>query len=71
MFEVSNNGKTVKMHAGDTGSFAVKAIRSSGEDWTSSDRMLFTIKSGGDIILQRFYRLDDDEGLGNGVMLIQ
>ena len=37
MFEVSNNGKTVKMHAGDTGSFAVKAIRSSGEDWTIFD----------------------------------
>ena len=71
MFEVNNNGTVVKMHAGDTGSIAVKAKRSSGEDWTSSDRMLFTIKSGGDIILQRFYRLDDDEGLGNGVMLIQ
>ena len=71
MFEVTNNGTVVKMHAGDTGSIAVKAKRSSGEDWTSSDRMLFTIKSGTEIIMQRFYRLDDDEGLGNGVVKIQ
>ena len=71
MFQVNSDGTAVEMHAGDTGSFAVKATRSSGEDWTSADRMLFTIKGGEGIILQRYYRLDDDEGLGNGVMLIQ
>lgn len=71
MFQVNSDGTAVEMHAGDTGSFAVKATRSSGEDWSSADRMLFTIKSAEGIILQRFYRMDDDEGLGNGVMLIQ
>ena len=60
------------MHAGDTGAFKVKATRTSGTDWTEDDRMLFTIRNAsGEIVMQRFYRLDDDEGLGNGVVEIQ
>jgi len=62
----------ITMHRGDTGAFKVSATRSSGEDWTSADRLLWTIRNGsGDIVMQRFYRLDDDEGLGNGVVEIQ
>ena len=72
MFQVNSDGSEIVMHAGDTGAFKVKATRQSGEAWTEDDRMLFTIKSGtGEIVMQRFYRLDDDDGLGNGVMLIQ
>lgn len=60
------------MHAGDTGAFKIHASRKSGEPWTEYDRLLFTIKNAnGEIVLQRFYRLDDDEGLGNGVVEIQ
>ena len=71
MFEVNENGG-ITMHRGDTGAFKVRATRKTGEDWTEDDRMLFTIRnSAGDIVLQRFYRLDDDDGLGNGVVLIQ
>jgi hypothetical protein len=71
-FEVNETGTTITMHAGDTGAFKVKATRSSGTDWTEDDRMLFTIRNGsGEIVLQRFYRLDDDDGLGNGVVEIQ
>ena len=34
--------------------------------------MLFTVKNQtGETVMQRFYRLDDDEGLGNGVIEIQ
>ena len=71
MFEYNSNGTEIKMHAGDTGAFKVHATRSSGEDWTEDDRMLFTIRKDGEIVMQRFYRLDDDEGLGNGVVEIQ
>jgi len=71
MFEYNSNGTEIKMHAGDTGAFKVKATRASGADWTEDDRMLFTIRKDGEIVMQRFYRLDDDEGLGNGVVEIQ
>ena len=71
MFNVNSTGTEITLHAGDTGAFKVKATRSSGEDWTSDDRLLFTIRKDGEIVMQRFYRLDDDEGLGNGVVEIQ
>lgn len=72
MFDVDTSNGSITMHRGDTGAFKVHATRSSGEDWTSDDRMLFTIRNmTGEIVLQRFYRLDDDEGLGNGVVEIQ
>lgn len=72
MFNVNDTGTAITMHAGDTGAFKVKATRTSGTDWTEDDRMLFTIRnSSGEIVMQRFYRLDDDDGLGNGVVEIQ
>ena len=62
----------ITMYQGDTGSFWVHCARKSGEDWTEDDRLLFTVKSpAGIIVMQRLYRLDDDEGLGNGVVEIQ
>ena len=57
----------IKLFAGDTGSFVVEAARESGDDFTEDDRMQFTVTNGaGEIVMQRWYRLDDDEGLGNG-----
>ena len=71
MFNVDESGN-VTMHRGDTGAFKVRATRQTGEAWTADDRLLFTIRnSAGDIVIQRIYRLDDDEGLGNGVVEIQ
>jgi len=71
MFNVDETGN-VTMHQGDTGAFKVRATRQTGEAWTADDRLLFTIRnSAGDIVIQRIYRLDDDEGLGNGVVEIQ
>ena len=70
-FEVNDKGTQITLHAGDTGAFKVHATRKSGEDWTEDDRMLFTVRKDGAIIMQRIYRLDDDEGLGNGVVEIQ
>ena len=72
MFQVNETATVINMHAGDTGAFKIRATRASGTDWTEDDRMLFTIRnSSGEAVLQRFYRLDDDEGLGNGVVVIQ
>lgn len=61
----------ISMNQGDTGSFTVHCSRSSGENWTSNSRMLYTIRSGETIMMQRIYRLDDQWGLGDGVVLIE
>ena len=72
MFEHDKETGNITMHQGDTGAFKVEAHRKSGTPWTANDRMLWTVKDGsGNIVMQRIYRLDDDEGLGNGVVEIQ
>ena len=72
MFEYNSNATQITLHAGDTGAFKVKATRQSGEDWTGDDRMLFTIRNDNkEIVMQRIYRLDDQWGLGDGVVLIE
>lgn len=66
------NATNLTMYAGDTGSFYLNATRLGGADWTENDRMQLTVaSSSGEIVLQRWYRLDDDDGLGNGVILVQ
>lgn len=71
-FVHDNTTGDIKMNAGDTGSFKVKCTRSSGESWPSTARMLYTITNNqGDIVLQRIYRLDNQWGLGDGVVLIE
>ena len=61
----------IDMNAGDTGSFWVHCSRKSGADWPSTARMLYTIRSGGEIVLQRIYRLDDQWGAGDGWFLFE
>ena len=71
-FDRNDDATQITMHAGDTGAFKIHALRRSGEDWTEYDRLLWTVRNtNGDIVMQRIYRLDDDEGLGNGVVEIQ
>ena len=71
-FQVDFETGDIKMNKGDTGSFWVHASRKSEEQWTEDDRMLFTIRNGqGEIVLQRFYRLDDQWGQGDGFVLIE
>lgn len=71
-FRVDLTTGDITMNAGDTGSFWVHAARKSGEAWTADDRMLFTVKNGqGEIVLQRFYMLDDQWGQGDGFVLIE
>lgn len=72
MFSVDLATMAITMHRGDTGSFKVHAERESGEAWTSDDRMIFTVKNqNGETVIQRFYRLDDQYELGDGVVLIE
>lgn len=71
MFTVDYATGAVTMHQGDTGSYKVTATRKSGIPWTERDRMLLTIWSGAEPLIQRLYRLDDAFGLGNGVVLIE
>ena len=71
-FQVDLETGDIKMNAGDTGSYKVCCTRKSGNAWTSDSRMLYTIRSqSGEIMLQRIYRLDDQYGLGDGVVLIE
>ena len=71
-FSRNENATVITMHAGDTGAFKIHATRKTGAAWDEYDRMLFTVTDpNGIIVMQRFYRLDDDEGLGNGVVEIQ
>lgn len=75
MFEINYSTMAIKMHRGDTGQFAVTAVKSSGEDWTANDRMIFTVVNGAqEVVLERYYRLDDGRtsvSLDNGVVLIE
>ena len=72
MFNVDLETMAIKMHKGDTGSFKIGAARENSTDWTSDDRMLFTVRNGqGEIVLQRIYRLDDQYDLGNGKVLVE
>lgn len=62
----------IRMNQGDTGSFLVHCGRSSGNEWPSTARMLYTIcNAQGEIVLQRIYRMDDQWGLGDGIALIE
>jgi len=72
MFHVDLETMNITMHRGDTGSFKVHAERKSGEAWTEDDRMMLTIRNGmGEIVMQRFYRLDDQWDLGDGRVLVE
>jgi hypothetical protein len=71
-FQHDNETGDIKMNAGDTGSFKVHCSRKSGADWPDTARMLYTIKNQqGEILIQRIYRMDDQWGLGDGVVLIE
>ena len=62
----------IRMNAGDTGSFKIHANRASGAAWTANDRMLFTVRDTQRmVVMQRFYRLDDAFGLGDGTVLVE
>lgn len=71
-FRIDLKSMDIRMNRGDTGSFFVAATRRSGTAWTADDRMLMTItNSQGEIVIQRLYRLDNQWGAGDGVILVE
>lgn len=71
-FRHDNVTGNIEMNQGDTGSFKVRCSRKSGDSWPETARMLYTIRNAaGEIVIQRIYRLDDQWGLGDGVVLIE
>ena len=71
-FDHNNTTGDIRMNAGDTGAFKVHCARKSGETWPATARMLYTITNpAGEIVIQRIYRMDDQYGLGDGVVLIE
>lgn len=72
MFQINSETGAITMHRGDTGAFLVTAARDDEAAWTAADRLIWTVRSStGDIVIQRYYRLDDDSGLGNGVVQVE
>ena len=59
------------MYAGDTGSFFMRVSRENGDEWPSMARLLYTVKGAEGIVLQRIYRLDDQWGVGDGIILVE
>ena len=72
-FVFDKNTGNINMYAGDTGSFFIQINRVDSEDaWPDTARMLYTVKDGGgQIVMQRLYRLDDQWGVGDGVILME
>lgn len=71
MFSVDLETGDVSMHVGDTGSYIVRATRTSGEPFDADDRMLYTVKDiNNKIVMQRVYSLVND-GLENGEVRIE
>ena len=59
MFDIVYPGGNVTLHQGDTGSYKVHATRSGGGEWTSADRLLYSIQDpSGTVVMSRAYRLD-------------
>lgn len=70
MFQIDPNNSAITMHRGDTGAYWVTLTRSSGDPFGEDDRAIYTVKSGAEILIEREYALDDDEGAGNGKFLV-
>ena len=70
MFQIDPNNSAVTMHKGDTGAYWVQLTKKSGDDFEEGDVALYTVKQGANVMIEREFPLDDDEGAGNGRFLI-
>lgn len=70
MFEFNPENSQITMHRGDTGAYKVSLTRSSGEPFSEGDVALYTVKQGSNILIDREYALNDDEGVGNGSFIV-
>ena len=71
-FDFNKDTYVITMHKGDTGSKWIHATRGSAAAWTSADRCQFTVmNSQNEVMMKRFYRLDDQWGAGDGRFLME
>lgn len=70
MFVFDPASSAITMHRGDTGAYFVQLRRKSGKPFVAGDVALYTVMQGSKIKISREYRLDDDEGYGNGRFLV-
>ena len=68
MFAFDKTSGMVTMHRGDTGAFYVKNSRKSGEAFTDDDRLIYTVKLGETVKIQRYLGLTNEDE--NGKVLI-
>lgn len=69
MFQLDKGNMAITMHRGDTGAFYVNLSRSSGNEFTEDDRMMFKIRSGERVVMDRYYKLAEEE-TENGRVLV-
>lgn len=70
-FNVNYTTGDVNLHQGDTGSYLVQVIRSSGTAWGSDDRLIYSVASvaTGELVMCRAYRLDLENN--NGIINVE
>lgn len=69
-WEINPDTSAITMHRGDTGAYWVQLGKKSGGDFEDGDIAIYTVKQGANILIERVFPLDDDEGAGNGRFLI-
>ena len=69
-WEINPDTSAITMHRGDTGAYWVQLEKESGGDFEDGDIAIYTVKQGANILIERVFPLDDDEGAGNGRFLI-
>ena len=71
-FEFNPVTGNIKMRSGDTGSCVWRCLIDGGGEWPSTGRGQWTVTgSGGEIMMQRIYRFDDQYDLGDGRILME
>lgn len=64
MFQLNKTNLAIDMHRGDTGAFYVKFKRKSGLEFSEDDRISFKVKLGSQTIIDRYYKLTDEDENG-------
>ena len=71
-FQFDKNTGNIRMNAGDTGSCLWGCEIEGGAGWPSTGRGLWTVtRPGGEIVMQRIYRFDNQYDLGDGWILME
>ena len=70
MWTIDKKTLAIDMHRGDTGGRYLQFRKKSRRPFNEGDVAIFEVKRGNDMKMLRIFRLDDDEGAGNGRFLL-